>query len=328
MQYLYSLAFASSLCAASLVAQTTHLGNPLWENFEYSGSIVTDAIDMTSEPIEEANSEVVAADSLAMGALSVPEVVDAEIVELAKGLNKDPLAIFNWVRNHIGYEHYYGIRKGAELTLLEGRGNDMDQSLLLAELLEAAGISSADIQYRRARHRMALTHPSGISAYGLLGLDENPHPGQTFEQAFGAPVPDAWSSLTDEEAKRLAFPMDFLLNRGTPDPAPWTGYTTMAFWRVWLQVTIDGTSYDLDPSFKTYETIEGLDLLADTGYSRSALLSTAGGSTGTGYVQNLNNASIGTYLDGPQCGYPEPNSLAVFPALTRRNHLRSSHSQG
>ena len=54
-------------------------------------------------------------------------------MELAKALDNEPLRIFNWVRNNIHYEHYYGQRKGAALTLLEGSGNDLDQCTLLAE---------------------------------------------------------------------------------------------------------------------------------------------------------------------------------------------------
>lgn len=292
----------SSLFAASLNAQTTHLGNPLWENFEYIGEISVETIDISTEPfLEEPPVESFGAATFAVSSLTVPEAVDAEIMELAKGLNSDPLEIFNWVRNNIGYEHYYGIRKGAELTLLEGRGNDMDQCLLLAELLKAAGVSSSDIQYRRSRHRLALTHPSGVSAYDLLGLDDDPFPGQTFEQAYGFPVFESWSSISDLQAKKLYFPIRFLGERGTPDVVAISNdFNSIAFPRVWLQVNISGTSYDLDPSFKTYEEIDGLDLIAGSSYSRSALLSAAGDNTNTdpSFTENLSSTNIGNYLDG------------------------------
>ena len=69
----------------------------------------------------------------------------AEIKELARGLLNDPLRIFNFVRNQIRYEHYYGCKKGAALTLLEKSGNDFDQCALLVSLLREAKVSNSTI---------------------------------------------------------------------------------------------------------------------------------------------------------------------------------------
>ena len=67
--------------------------------------------------------------------------------------------------------------------------------------------------------------------------------------------------------------------------------------RLWVQLTLEGTTYDLDPSYKTYAPIEGLDnLLAAIGYSRAQLLADAGGSTGTGFVNSLNSGNVDAYL--------------------------------
>ena len=267
--------------------------NPLWTNFDTGMPTVAEFIDLNTynlpaEPEEPA---------LIPLALSASESTDAEIMELAKSLDNDPLRIFNWVRNNIDYEHYYGQRKGAVLTFLEGSGNDLDQCTLLAELLEASGAVS-DIQYRRGQHRMALTGNDGINVYDFLGLSQTPFPGQTYEEAFGQPNP---VPISDEAAKLLLFPFDFLSNRGTPDNGNtyFEDYTSIAFYRFWLRVDIGGTIYELDPSFKTYERINGVDLLAAAGYNRADLLNAANSiSTDPNYALNLSESGIRSYLTG------------------------------
>ncbi|MCM2264957.1 MAG: alpha/beta hydrolase [Desulfuromonadales bacterium] len=51
----------------------------------------------------------------------------------------DPAAIYNWVRENIRTEWYWGSMKGAEETLRQRSGNDADQAALLIALLRASG---------------------------------------------------------------------------------------------------------------------------------------------------------------------------------------------
>jgi RHS repeat-associated protein len=51
-----------------------------------------------------------------------------------------PLAMYQFVRNEIDYEVYYGQKKGALGTLWTGRGNDFDQAALLMALFRSVGI--------------------------------------------------------------------------------------------------------------------------------------------------------------------------------------------
>jgi RHS repeat-associated protein len=53
-----------------------------------------------------------------------------------------PLAIYEYVRNQIEPEPYFGSKKGAVGTLLEGSGNDADQASLLVALLRASGVNA------------------------------------------------------------------------------------------------------------------------------------------------------------------------------------------
>jgi transglutaminase-like putative cysteine protease len=56
------------------------------------------------------------------------------IKDLANKLGKDPIKIYEFVRNTIIYTPYYGSRKGAKETLWEKQGNDIDQANLLISL--------------------------------------------------------------------------------------------------------------------------------------------------------------------------------------------------
>ncbi len=74
------------------------------------------------------------------------ETVDTKqteaIQELAESLDKDPIKIYEFVRNTIVYEPYYGSRKGAQETLWERGGNDIDQANLLIALFRYSNIPS------------------------------------------------------------------------------------------------------------------------------------------------------------------------------------------
>jgi hypothetical protein len=65
-----------------------------------------------------------------------------EIDALAARLGPDPAAIFQFVRDQIRYEPYTGVLRGAVGTLLCRAGNSLDRSLLLAALLEKAGLTT------------------------------------------------------------------------------------------------------------------------------------------------------------------------------------------
>lgn len=65
---------------------------------------------------------------------------------LAHELDRDPVKIYRHVRNTIRFEPYYGIRKGAEQTLVERAGSDADQAALLIALLRASGIHARFVQ--------------------------------------------------------------------------------------------------------------------------------------------------------------------------------------
>ncbi|GMU66697.1 MAG: hypothetical protein AMXMBFR36_29710 [Acidobacteriota bacterium] len=73
---------------------------------------------------------------------STPEApLTAEIVAQAAALGYDYVRLFEFVRNEIDTERYAGSLKGAEETLRQRRGNDVDQASLLVALLRASGMA-------------------------------------------------------------------------------------------------------------------------------------------------------------------------------------------
>ncbi|MEM0967064.1 MAG: transglutaminase-like domain-containing protein [Verrucomicrobiota bacterium] len=114
-----------------------------WE-FE-SGVDYSDPENQIIDAIQVSTSgpEVFTALSVSVPAVSltsgVADQIFPEITALANSLGNDPAKITEFVFNSITYEHYYGSKRGARLTLLEGAGNDYDQASLLVALLRAAG---------------------------------------------------------------------------------------------------------------------------------------------------------------------------------------------
>src|SRR6266496_2475097 len=131
------------LASAAIASQAQEFTQPGWFRSVREPAGVVEQIQFVENSGEEGGTKT---DGLA----SPPEVAEAitpEIQALARGLENDPKRIFDYVHDHIRYVHYFGSKKGAELTLLERSGNDFDQSALLVALLRAAGYTNADYQF-------------------------------------------------------------------------------------------------------------------------------------------------------------------------------------
>lgn len=96
----------------------------------------------------------------------------APIKNLAEKLENDPLKIFNYVKNNIDYEPYFGIKKEAKGTLLSRKGNDYDQAALLIALLRSG--NSKGEKKTPARYVEGKVLLSINEAENLLGVDD-PH---------------------------------------------------------------------------------------------------------------------------------------------------------
>ncbi len=189
------------------------------------------------------------------------KAVTPELQALASGLNNDPVAIFNYVRNKITFQPYYGSCKGAHTTYLDAAGNDMDQASLLIALLNAAGYSNTSYVYGKITMRESATDGNDLSHW----LATNP-------------------ATTSWVLANAGFPNLNGINYGS--------YTTWTFDHVWVRVVIGGTTYDIDPSYKPSDLFSGIDCKTISGYSRAQLVTDAAGTTGTNYVQNVNRSAV------------------------------------
>lgn len=160
---------------------------------------------------------------------------------------KTALDVYNYVRNNITYEPYYGSRKGADGTLSEKSGNDMNQASLLIALLRERGISS---HYVRGQARL------------------------TVEQAM------EWTASDDIDAA-----LDILASLGVPTVALTNAGKVAAVQveHIWVEAYVPYSDYrgsgsnigeevwvPLDPNFKECKYYEGADVSEITGVNNQA----------------------------------------------------------
>lgn len=190
--------------------------------------------------------------------------ITPEILELARGLRFDPLKIYEHVTNHIEFESYYGCKKGAHLTLLEGSGNDFDQAALLVALLRASGYSPSYMYGACTFSYEDLMSWVGLSAspfsYMLSGQ---------FTAKYG--VPDTVSN------RKWYAGQEFFINCGyyIVDPQIAGGTVNFSIPHVWVEVAAGGANRKMAPAFKPHTDFPGIDLVAATGYNRADILSAA-----------------------------------------------------
>lgn len=118
--------------------------------------------------------------------LQVVPPITPEIQTLATGLENDPLAIYDYVHNHIDYVPSWGLLKNPRETLLAGAGNAFDQAALLAALLNAAGFQT---RYVWGNIRLSKT-----AAMNWVGATDPSAVGYVFANG-GIPTTDEGSTL-------------------------------------------------------------------------------------------------------------------------------------
>jgi len=165
-----------------------------------------------------------------------------DIQAKAAELNHDPVKIFNWVKNSIDFEPYYGSLKGAQQTLFEKGGNDFDQASLL----------------------IALFRVSNIPARYVYGTVEIPIE-KLMNWLGGFTDPNAAAMLLAS----AGFPGKLIVEGGRIKSAQME--------HVWVDAWIDyipsrgavhrqgDTWIPMDPSFKQYEYKPGMDLYSAMG---------------------------------------------------------------
>ncbi len=112
--------------------------------------------------------------------------ISHEIAALAQSLGWNPVSIYEWVKNNIETDWYWGCMKGAEETLRQRGGNDCDQATLLTALFRASGFPS---RYVRG---VVEFFPDVEKAKNLTGI-EDPLKIAEFFQKAGIPFKPVFS---------------------------------------------------------------------------------------------------------------------------------------
>ena len=254
-------------------------------------SIGTAALLSTTGANTYYGSSTTATDGLA-AITSTATPMPPEIIAQARALKNNVDLIYEYVRNNIQVTWMYGLQKGALGALIDKAGTPFDQADLMVQLINAANTN-----YLQA-------NPGGAAPYSASYISGT----TTLTGAEFA----SWTGISDSNGA-----CQMLANGGFPAYvngstnivcATGAGSTisTVKMAHIWVQVTINGTNYLFDPSYKPY-TITQIPLATATGLVSGTPLSTATGSGMTSgtlagsvpYVHGLNsvglNSLLGTY---------------------------------
>ena len=203
-------------------------------------------------------------------ASAIAEAITPDIQELAARLNYDPTLIFNYVHDQIRYVHYFGSKKGAELTLLEQSGNDFDQCALLSALLQAANYS-----------------PEYQFGWMIMPYD-NPTNNQDMQHWLGASLSNTnWTNTINymnHVFGTRGYPYLYYYNDGQSN--------NFIFQRIWVTLSTTNTTYYLDPAFKISQPVGGANLVSAMILNTNTLMSAAGGTDTGSYVSGLNEGAL------------------------------------
>lgn len=228
-----------------------------------------------------------------------PDAVTPEIEALARGLQNDATQIFDYCLNKIEYEHYWGSYKGATLTLLEGSGNCFDISSLMIALLRESGYTA---DYRYGVRRVSdwdMEEWYGLAIYGGSALPFEDYTDSELVAEYGIlPRFDPQNPNDVYDWRFMLNRLEFSVGRGYPIIDTAFGYGVA--WdipHVWVEVDVDGTTYELDPSFKLKAPAgTAIDLAVATQYDRSDLLAAASGTTSSNTAIDLSENGIAQEL--------------------------------
>ncbi|HTI72502.1 MAG TPA: RHS repeat-associated core domain-containing protein [Candidatus Limnocylindria bacterium] len=224
----------------------------------------------------------------------VSEAVTSEITSLANNLENDPVRIYDYVHNYIKYVHYFGSKKGALLTLLEGSGNDFDQCALLMSLLRAAAANAPTQNNYSLKYHfglMQLPYQSTTDDNDLMHWLGVTVPGPSSGGSW-----TTYASMINSLNARRGYPKLGTYYTLFPDG----DLNNMLFHRVWIKLSYPGgATYCLDPAFKPSVFTAGINLATATGLNVGDLLTQAEASPAAvdaNSVKSLHWANISSKL--------------------------------
>ena len=159
-----------------------------------------------------------------------------------------PMAIYQYLLNTIKFQPYQGSMKGPLAVVQTGMGNDWDTDTLLVQLFSAAGISTSALSYATT------VPPSHTTDY--FGIVVNI---QTAMQLVGVKTPAAlYQALWDATLIPWLFDSSGnLVTQAAAKTAP-LSVATVRFQHAWVQWTVGGQTYCLDPTWKLRDLQTGV----------------------------------------------------------------------
>ncbi|HET9467918.1 MAG TPA: transglutaminase-like domain-containing protein, partial [Vicinamibacterales bacterium] len=202
-----------------------------------------------------------------------------QILAKASALNRQPLPIFQWVRNNVAFSPTYGSIQGSDYVLKTLRGNAFDQASLLIALLRASNIharyvyGTVEVPIAQVRNWVG-NAATAEAALELLGQGGVP--------AVGIVEGGTITKVQMEHVWVEAW-IDYVPSRGA------------------RHVTGD-TWIPLDPSFKQFDHITAMKptdaLPFDAAAYLGVLQSTAESDEAAGWARLTNRAPARDFIDG------------------------------
>ncbi|MBY3328764.1 RHS repeat-associated core domain-containing protein [Rhizobium laguerreae] len=228
-----------------------------------------------------------------------PPAADPEIAGLARALNYNMQQIYEYVYYNVDFSPTFGLKKGPLQTYLDRRGNNADQNQLFVQLLRQSCIT-ANFRYGNA------TYPAATIA-NLLGVEND-------------------AALITEALSAGAIPNCVRMTAGGACVTTGLNPAQVTITMLSTETTVGTTTYRLDPSFKSYQNIDPIDVATAMGYNRSTFLAnaTAGSTTVSGLpagvtsLKGINKSNITSQLN------TYSDTLATY---IRTNYPSSSMAQ-
>ncbi|HEY4940167.1 MAG TPA: hypothetical protein VII56_01965, partial [Rhizomicrobium sp.] len=198
-----------------------------------------------------------------------------ELVALARALKNNPDLIYEYVRNNIEVVWLYGLQKGALGASIDKSGTPFDQAMLMVELLRQAGYT--------ANYQVGTITLTGSQFTDWTGISDASAACQMLSSGGFPAVINGTTTANCAYGTNIAI-------------------ANVQMGHIWVAVTISGTQYVFDPSYKPYTWYAGPNLATATGLTTGQPLSQAtsgmdsGTVSGVNYVHALSQSSLNTQL--------------------------------
>ncbi len=240
--------------------------------------------------------------------------ISNELATLAQSLNWNPVSIYEYVKNNIETEWYWGCMKGAEETLHQKSGNDCDQAALLLALLRASGYPT---RYVRGSIEF---FPDIEKAKNLTGVTNAAKLGDFFQKA-GIPFKTVLDGTTIKNIQIEHIWVESLIPYSN-----YRGALADAQGKIWL-----GLDTSIKAAGYTYNTPS--DILSEYSLAtiRDDYLSATQTQTPLEYIKTKINDYLAqnhpgkTYADYLSTKTLTPEVMKILPASMQFNQVKVTH---